>query len=312
MSQLAAPVPCAAQAPPKAVAHGERRTLIVIAISAAMMVLELIVGRLTNSLALTADGWHMGTHVGALTVTAFAYWYARTRAGRPEFVFGTGKVYPLAGYTSAAVLVAIALEMGVESVQRFFSPEAVSFDQALPVAIIGLVVNLLSAILLHQGGHGHDHDHHHHDHDHSHHDHGHDQNLKAAYLHVVADAVTSLLAIGSLVVGRALSVQWLDAVVALVGAAVILRWGVGLLRDTAKQLIDYSPPSVFRERIEKALTDAVEGTRVIDLHLWRSGPEVLVCMASVSTPKTDALETYKSAALAAAPIQHLTVELRPV
>lgn len=308
---------CAALKPPEVNRHGERRTWIVIAITATMMLAELIVGKLTNSLALTADGWHMGTHVGALGLTAVAYWYARTRAGEARFAFGTGKIYALAGYTSAGLLAAVALLMGAEAVQRLIHPEAIDFADALPVAIIGLVVNLVSAKLLALGGHtgdGHGHSHEGHDHGHSHegHDHhrGHDHNLRAAYLHVVADAVTSLLAIFSLLLGRLLDWGWLDPVVALVGSAVILQWGVGLLRECAHQLIDFGQADELREKIRAALAEAAAGTKVHDLHVWRVGPSTLVCMATVSAPNRELLLQYKQAVLRVAPIDHLTVEIR--
>lgn len=311
---------CAALKPPEVNRHGERRTWIVIAITAAMMVAELIAGWITNSLALTADGWHMGTHVGALGLTAVAYWYARTRAGEARFAFGTGKIYALAGYTSAGLLVAVALIMGVEAVQRLITPEAIDFREALPVAVIGLIVNLVSAKLLALGGHsghGHEHGHSHEGHDHHGHAHeghdhhrGHDHNLRAAYLHVVADAVTSLLAICSLLAGRWLGWGWLDPLVALVGAAVILNWGVGLLRECAHQLIDFGQSDELREKIRAALAAAADGTKVHDLHVWRVGPSTLVCMATVSAPRGELLPQYKQAVLRVAPIDHLTVEIR--
>lgn len=307
-TQAAASPDCATLAPPKVYSKGESRTQLVIGLTAFMMVAELIAGAITNSLALTADGWHMGTHVAALGLTALAYWYARTRAGEARFAFGTGKVYSLSGYTSAGLLVAIAIGMAIDAVARLVSPEEVHFTDALPVAVIGLVVNVVSAVLLHAGTkHDHSgHDHSHHDHDHA----GHDHNLRAAYLHVVADAVTSLLAIGSLLAGRWLNWVWLDAGVALVGSAVILKWGVGLLRECAQQLIDYGPSGTLRSRILAALNGVEPGTRVEDLHLWRAGHNTLVCVATVTTPKPQSLGAYKEAVLKVAPVDHLTVELR--
>ena len=208
-----------------------------------MMLAELAVGFWSGSLALLADGFHMATHAGALGLTAAAYWFARTRAQDEAFTFGTGKVYALAGYTSAVVLAIVALWMGYESVSRLLSPVTIRFDEALPIAVLGLVVNLVSAKLLHhghdhghEGAHGHDHDHgpghdhaHAHDHDHAH-DHGHehakpaaahDHNLRAAYFHVLADALTSVLAIGALLAGRYLGITFLDPLMGLLGGAVI-------------------------------------------------------------------------------------------
>jgi cation diffusion facilitator family transporter len=299
-------VQCTVHAPPAAT-QGETRTRAVVALTAVMMVLELVVGWWTHSLALLADGWHMGTHVGALGISALAYWYARTRAGQTEFAFGTGKVYALAGYTSAGLLIAVALGVIIESVGRFMAPQTVMFAEAFPVAVLGLGVNLLSAWLL-DVPHGHDHDH---DHDHAHggHDgHHHDHNLRAAYLHVVADALTSVMAIGALLAGRYLGWGWIDPVVAVVGALVILKWGVGLIRETGRQLIDLDPSKKHREQVKAAL-EGVAGTRVMDLHLWRVGPRQLVCMVSVSSPAPRPLEEYKQVVMKAAPVDHLTVEI---
>ncbi len=291
---------CAVHAPP-VVSKGEGRTRAVVVLTAVMMVIELVVGWWTHSLALLADGWHMGTHVGALGISALAYWYARTRAGQTEFAFGTGKVYALAGYTSAGLLIAVALGVIAESVHRFVNPQTVRFDEAFPVAILGLAVNLLSAWLL-DVDHTHDHSH---EHDHDHH---HDHNLRAAYLHVVADALTSVLAIGALLAGRYLGWKWIDPVVAVFGALVILKWGAGLIRECGRQLIDLDPSKKHREQVKAAL-EGVAGTRVVDLHLWRVGPKQLVCMVSVESAAPRPLEEYKLAAMSAAPIDHLTVEI---
>lgn len=299
---------CVVHAPPAAT-KGETRTRAVVALTAVMMVMELVVGWWTNSLALLADGWHMGTHVGALGISALAYWYARTRAGQTEFAFGTGKVYALAGYTSAGLLIAVAIGVIVESVGRFIHPEAVRFAEAFPVAVLGLVVNLFSAWLLdvpHDHGHDHEHSHDHaHDHDHDHH---HDHNLRAAYLHVVADALTSVLAIAALLIGRYAGWTFIDPIVAIIGALVILKWGAGLIRETGRQLIDLDPSKKHREKVMAAL-EGVAGTRVMDLHLWRVGPRQLVCMVSVSSPAPRPLEEYKQAVLKVVPVNHLTVEI---
>ena len=283
-------------------AKGETRTRIVVGLTAVMMVAELLVGWWTHSLALLADGWHMGTHVGALGITAVAYWYARTRAGQTQFAFGTGKVYALAGFTSAGLLLMVAVGVLIESVERFVAPQTVHFAEAFPVAVLGLIVNLVSAYLL-DGGHEH-HEHQHGPGEHHHHDH----NLRAAYLHVVADALTSVLAIVALLCGHYLAWSWVDPVVAIIGALVILQWGAGLVRECGRQLIDLDPSTKHRDQVKAAL-EAVEGTRVVDLHLWRVGPKQLVCVVSVAsrTPKT--LSEYKALVMKAAPVDHLTVEI---
>ncbi len=296
---------CAVHAPPKATQRKELRTQIVVGITALMMVLELVVGYLTKSLALTADGWHMATHVGALGLTAIAYWYARTRAGEARFAFGTGKIYALAGFTSSSLLVGVAVTMLIEGVARFIHPEAVDFTDALPVAVLGLLINIASAFLLDVK----DHEHHSHDHPGHAYDHeGHDHNLRAAYLHVVADALTSVLAIASLLAGRYLGWAWLDPSVAIVASVVILKWGYGLLRDCASQLIDITPSLELRERVKQTLESFAE-TRVVDLHLWRVSPTQLACVVSVSAGAETPLDAYKTAVRAAAPIDHLTVEV---
>jgi|APLak6261678615_1056124.scaffolds.fasta_scaffold03808_3 cation diffusion facilitator family transporter len=294
---------CAVHAPPEN-AKGEARTRIVVGLTAVMMVLELVVGWWTHSLALLADGWHMGTHVGALGIAALAYWYARTRAGQTQFAFGTGKVYALAGYTSATLLLVVAAGVIFESVQRFVTPETVAFDEAFPVAVLGLVVNLVSAWLLGVEGHTHDHDHDH-PHDHEHH---HDHNLRAAYLHVVADALTSVGAIGALLAGRYLGWKWIDPVVAVVGALVILKWGVGLVQQCSRQLIDLDPSTKHRDQVRAAL-EGVAGTRVLDLHLWSVGPKQLVCVVSIFSKEPKELAEYKRIVTAAAPVNHLTIEI---
>jgi cation diffusion facilitator family transporter len=299
---------CAVHAPPETT-KGETRTRIVVGLTAVMMVLELVVGWWTHSLALLADGWHMGTHVGALGISALAYWYARTRAGQTEFAFGTGKVYALAGYTSAGLLIVVAAGVIFESVERFVTPQVVGFGDAFPVAVLGLVVNLVSAWLLGVDGHTHDHDHDHaHGHDHAHEHHHHDQNLRAAYLHVVADALTSVMAIGALLAGKYLGWMWIDPVVAVVGALVILKWGFGLIRECGRQLIDLDPSKKHQDQVRAAL-EGIEGTRVMDLHLWSVGPKQVVCVVSIFSKTPRELAEYKRIVTAAAPVNHLTIEI---
>ena len=260
------------------IALHEVRTRWVVALTCMMMVGELVVGYLTRSLALTADGWHMGTHAGALGMASLAYWFARTRSRAAAFSFGTGKVHALAGYTSAIVLAMIALWMMYESASRLVHPVPVAFGEALPVAVLGLVVNLVSVRLLHvgddHGDRGHERDearsaHHEDGRRHDDHDphHG-DQNLRAAYVHVMADAVTSLLAIFALVGGRYFGWRFLDPLMGIVGGAVISRWSLGLCRNAARQLLDMVPSAEIAARIRGHL-EAMPGTQVVDLHVWQ-------------------------------------------
>jgi cation diffusion facilitator family transporter len=295
------------------VERGETRTRVVVAVTAAMMVLEITVGTLTGSLALTADGWHMATHAGALGLAALAYTFARKNAANERFTFGTGKTYALAGYTSAVLLLCVALWMGGESLRRLRHPVPIQFADALPVAIVGLVVNLACAVLLHSG-----HDHasapideltaageseHPHDHLHSH-----DHNLRSAYVHVVADAFTSVLAISALVAGRAWGWRRLDPMMGIVGAAVISRWALDLIRGSARQLLDAAIEPRRRARVRAAL-EARAGVRVLDLHLWEIGPGRRACVASVSDPEPRDAQSYRDSIRAVEPVSHLTVEV---
>ena len=259
----------------------ERNTCRVIWLTLVMMVIEIVCGWWFGSMALLADGWHMGTHVFALGITVFAYRYARQHANDERYSFGTGKVSVLGGYSSAIVLGCVALMMVVESVRRLLAPERIHFSEALLVAVIGLVVNLLSAWMLHgSGGHSHAHDGHHHGH--------HDHNLRAAYLHVVADALTSpLLAILALLAGQHLGLVWMDPLMGIVGALVITRWALGLLRDAAGVLLDRNPDPGLSARVRAEL-EQEEGTRVTDLHLWQvSSGHLAVIVALVSSQPQD-------------------------
>jgi cation diffusion facilitator family transporter len=281
---------------------GERGTRLVVVLTAVMMVGEIVAGWLTNSMALLADGWHMGTHVAALGVTAFAYWYARRHAADPRFAFGTWKVGVLAGFASAIILGLVALYMAYESVVRITQPLAIRYDQATAVAVIGLLVNLLSARLLHGGsGHGH-----HHDHGDGHHHH--DLNLRAAYLHVLADALTSVLAIVALIGGKAFGWDWLDPVMGIVGATVITVWAWGLLRQTSRVLLDRE----MDEPVVQEIRDVIEGdgeTAVADLHVWRVGPGKFACIVGVVTANPEPPEHYKERLRVHEELVHITVEV---
>ncbi len=221
----------------------ERRTWLVIALTATMMVLEITAGFIFGSMALLADGWHMASHAAALGITAIAYYFARHYASDKRFSFGTGKISELAGYSSALLLALIALLLAYESVTRFFSPVAIRFDAAIAVAVLGLIVNLVSALILKEKHDGHDHDYHPADH-----------NLKAAYLHVLADALTSILAIVALTTGRFLGWVWMDPLMGIVGAIVIARWSYGLTRDTGDAEIKSAYRRLIRENHPDTLT----------------------------------------------------------
>lgn len=257
---------------------GERKTSLVILITASMMIAEIAGGLIFGSMSLLADGVHMGTHAAALIIALIAFRAARIHQQNRNFAFGTGKVGVLGGYTSALILFAAAIGMVWESGERLLNPVQIRFEEALVVAVVGLIVNLVSAVLL---GHDHSHDHDHthsHDHEHAsdHHDHHHahddhhkheDHNLRAAYLHVIADAVTSVAAIIALLAGRMFNAVWLDPVVAVVGSIMIFRWAIGLIRDTGSVLLDYQPIEPIRSDVEKIVHEF--GREIRDFHLWK-------------------------------------------
>lgn len=294
--------------------HGksERRTQMVVALTAATMVVELAAGTVFRSMALVADGWHMGSHVAALSLAAFAYAYARRHARDSRYSFGTGKVGALAGYTSAVVLAIIALAMGYESIERLIVPVPIDFTAATWVAALGLTVNLLSAALLgsHDHGHEHEHEHTHEADDHADHDHHHaDHNLRSAYIHVLADAFTSLTAILALTGGRIFGWAWLDPAMGLVGMGVILAWSWRLIHDCRRVLLDADVSAhtigEIRRRIE---TDA--DNRITDLHVWRVGSNHLAAIISLMTHDARPPDHYK-ALLAGLELSHITVEVVP-
>jgi cation diffusion facilitator family transporter len=259
----------------------ERRTRYVVMLTAVMMIVEIVAGILTGSMALLADGIHMATHAGALGVAAFAYWFARKHAENPRFTFGTGKVGDLAGFASALVLAIFAAGIAVESIQRLISPQSIAYSEAIWIAVLGLLVNLMSAWLL-GADHHHDHDHghmHHHGHSYAH-DHAHaDNNLRSAYFHVLADALTSVLAIAALLAGRYLGWAWMDAAMGLVGAVVIGRWAWTLLRDTAAVLVDAEADASRYAEVRDTIED--DDATVTDLHIWRIGPGKYAALVSL-------------------------------
>ncbi|MFD1746609.1 CDF family Co(II)/Ni(II) efflux transporter DmeF [Rhizobium helianthi] len=308
--------------------RNERKVWLVIALTASMMVLEIVAGSLFGSMALLADGWHMSTHAGAMLIAALAYWYARREAKSRRFTFGTGKLGDLAGFASAVILALIALLIAAESAVRLANPVEIEFGQAILVAILGLAVNLVSAWLLrdepHHHGHGHAHHHHddhHHDHDvhhghhgghhhhhGGHHHHGTDHNLRAAYLHVLADALTSILAIAALLLGRSYGWIWLDPVMGIVGGVVIARWSYGLIRDTAGVLLDAVPnegqmAEEIRQRVER------DGDRIADLHVWQVGPGHHAAILSILSNAPQEPAAYKHRLAGLPQLSHITVEV---
>jgi cation diffusion facilitator family transporter len=281
----------------------ERGTRWVVLLTAVMMVAEIVVGWLTNSMALLADGWHMGTHVAALSIAAFAYWYARLHATDSRFAFGTWKVGVLGGFASAIVLGIVALGVVYESIVHLLSRPPIEYDTAIVVAILGLLVNLASAWLL-QG-----HEHPGHDHGHDHHGHGHhDLNLRAAYLHVLADAVTSVLAIVALVSAKFLGWDWLDPVMGLVGAVVITSWSWGLLRQTTRILLDREMDEPVVQEIREVI-EADGDSRILDLHVWRVGAGKFACIVVLIAAHPEPPEHYKDRLSVHEELAHITVEV---
>lgn len=284
--------------------EGERRTRWVVALTFMMMTVEVVAGLAFGSMALLADGWHMGTHALALGVAVFAYTYARRHAADPRYSFGTGKVGALGGFGSAVGLAVVALMVLAESFARLRSPVDIRFDEAIAVAVIGLIVNLVSALLLR-----HDHHHHHdHDHDEGHAHHHPDHNLRGAYLHVMADALTSILAIIALIAGRQLGWTWMDPMMGVVGSLVIARWSYGLLRDTSAVLLDAEVPPERQGQIRQAIESDADN-RVVDLHLWRVGPAHLAAIVSVVSHEPREPEHYKKLLASFADLAHITVEV---
>ncbi|EZP67270.1 CDF family Co(II)/Ni(II) efflux transporter DmeF [Pseudomonas sp. RIT357] len=283
-------------------AHEEnaRRTLWVVMLTVVMMVAEIAAGYVTGSMALLADGFHMATHAGALGIAAAAYAYAKRHARSPHYSFGTGKVGDLGGFASALILALVALGIGVESVIRLLEPTAVQFGTATLIAIVGLVVNIVSALLL---GHGHSHEH-----DHEHHHHSNDNNLKSAYVHVLADALTSVLAIAALLAGRYLGWVWLDPVMGIVGAIVIARWAWSLMGVTAGVLLDQTDEHVAAEIRE--LVEQPGDARITDLHVWRVGPDAHAAIVSVVGQASTDADSIRERLKPVHEVSHLTVEFR--
>ena len=277
--------------------HAERRTRIVIGATAAMMIVEIAVGLMSNSMALLADGWHMSTHVLAFLITAVAYYFARTQAGNARFSFGTGKIGVLGGFTSAVVLSIVAFLMAGESVHRLFVPLEIHFNEAIGIACLGLLVNLGCAALLADRPHEHGGSSHHHD-----------LNLRAAYLHVLADAFTSVLAITALTGGKFLGWAWLDPVVGVVGSGVVFSWAYTLLRDTSGILLDRTPASSdLPDEIRRAV-ESDGDSLVTDLHVWQVGIGKYAAMISVVAHQPKSCDSYRALLRGRHELVHVTIE----
>ncbi len=287
------------QAEPRA---GEPRTGLVVILTAATMAIEIVAGLVFGSMALLADGLHMASHASALGLAWIAYVYARRHAHDTGFSFGTGKVNTLAGFTSAVVLALFALMMAGESIHRFLAPVPIAFDRAIAVAVLGLVVNGASVLILRER-HGHGHNDHHDDH---HHDH----NLRAAHLHVLADTLTSILAIVALLGAKLYGAVWMDPAMGVVGGGLVAIWAWGLARDTGAVLLDRQAPG----EAAAALKDAIESggrLRVVDLHLWSIGPGYRAAIISVRSPDPCNRRDIEALIPDALGIAHLTIEINP-
>ena len=289
----------------------ERNTLYAVILTATMMVIEIAGGWILNSMALLADGWHMSSHAVALGLSVFAYAWARRYANDKRFTFGTWKIEILGGYTSAVLLLCVAGLMAFQSVERLFSPLPIHYNLAIVLAAVGLVVNLVCAWLLRDSHHhSHDHDHSHH-HDHGSHQHQ-DLNLRAAYLHVLADAATSVLAIVALVGGKIWGAVWLDPVMGIVGAILVAVWARGLLRDTGKVLLDAEMDAPVVEEIREVIASEAQPVEISDLHVWRVGRDKYACVVALVSDTGANPEHYRQALGIHEELVHITVEINKV
>ena len=283
------------------ISSNEKKTILVVILTFITMIVEVTYDHITNSMALLANGWHMGSHVGALGISVMAYRMARSPRFKHSFNFGTGKFVPLGGYTSAILLGLVAFLMIVESVERLMNPNTIQFTTAIGVAVVGLIVNVISALILKD-------DHHHdHDDDHKHlEDHVHDHNHHSALVHVIADALTSVLAIVALLLGQWKNWQWADPVMGVVGAVVILRWAYKLCKDTGWELLDGNSKAISKSKIvEIFINDNVE---IIDLHIWRIAPSAHACELVVKSDSLKGAMFYREKILNEIEIEHLIIE----
>jgi len=282
----------------------EKKTRRLVLLTAAMMVFEILAGWRFHSMALLADGWHMSTHVAAFLITAAAYAISRRHRQDSSFCFGTGKIDVLGGYTSAVLLGVVAVFMAAESVLRLFHPLPIHYNESIAIGCLGLCVNVASALLL-KHGHGHG----------DSHGHGHagemDLNLKAAYVHILADAVTSLLAITALVAGKFLGWVWMDPVMGIIGSGVVAQWSWVLLRDTSVILIDRTPQTDLKDEIRKAV-ESEEGTSIVDLHVWQVGVGQFSAIVSIAAENPRTPEYYRKKFKEHAELLHVTIEIHAV
>lgn len=268
-------------------AEGERKTYIVLALTIITMIAEIVAGTVFGSMALLADGWHMGTHAAAFSITLFAYYYARKHQNNPQFSLGVGKVNVLGGYSSAIALGMVALMMIIESVGRFFEPTEIRHVEAMVVAAIGLTVNLVSAVLLH-------------------HDHDHDHNLKAAYMHVIADALTSLLAIVALVFALLLGWNWLDPVMGIVGGLVIIKWAYNLMRNTAPILLDKAPKVNPAQAVQSLIN--ANGNTLVEARYWEIGEGKVAANLTVQLAAGQTVSSLKNQLVELDTIGHISIQ----
>jgi cation diffusion facilitator family transporter len=297
--------------------QNERKTWAVITLCTVMMLAEIIGGSLFGSLALIADGLHMSTHAGAMLIAALAYTYARKHCKDPRFVFGTGKLGDLAGFSSAIILAMISLLIAYEAIMRFIEPVPIAFGEAIPIAVLGLAVNVVSAWLLSGDHHGHSHGHHHHhdhDHDHEAHEHHHhgkdsrDLNMRAAYVHVIADAAVSVLVIIGLLLAKFFGWLWMDPLAGVIGSLVIANWSFVLIRDAGSVLMDVRPDDAMAHKVKHAIAEA--GDQLADLHIWRLGPGHLgAVMSVITTDKSRAPVYYHKLLSRFHGLSHVTVEV---
>jgi cation diffusion facilitator family transporter len=276
----------------------ENKVKIVFWLTTVIMVLEIAAGTWSGSMALLADGWHMGTHSAAFLIAIFAYSYAKKHANNKDFSFGTGKVNSLGGFASAIALAIVALMMIIESVLRLVEPQSIHFNEAIIVAIIGLVVNVASVFILHD-------DHHHHG---EHHHHDHDHNMKAAYFHVLADTLTSLLAIVALLVGKYIGLLWMDPLMGIVGAIVILRWSYGLIKESSEVLLDKSIKQPTMDKISDALSK--KNTVINDIHVWKIATAHQAAILKVTSTEPLNSDEYENILKAFLPqLSHISIEI---
>ncbi len=277
---------------------GEKRARIVLLLTAATMVIEIIAGTLFGSMALLADGWHMATHVVAFGITLFAYRYARKNKDNPDFTFSTGKVSVLGAFASAIALAVVAFMMAIESIERLFSPHEIMFNEAILVALFGGIINGVCVFLLHY--------HEHHEEEPS--DHHHDQNLKAAYYHVLADTLTSILAVIALLAGKYFAWIWVDSFVGIVGAVIITKWAIGLIRNSSHILLDKGINRKTRKKVV-SIIEADQDNRVVDLHAWHVSPKHIALMVSIVTHYPKSPRYYKELISQSGDFSHVTVEI---